>query len=547
MIGEQTPLPASDDHGAPLLPVQEAMEGTQSTVSFTMKSILTLQNFYVLLGPFFTLVICLFVKLEPPSSQKMLGVAAWVFTWWITQAVPLPVTSLCPLFLFPIFGIASADSVAHSYMNDLVTLILGSFILALAVERYNVHRRLALNVTLLFCTDPLNPALLLLGLCATIFLVSMWMLNVPTAVMMMSVVMGMLQRLPPMEEQSEEMRKFCKAVVLTVVYATPIGGMSTLTGTGVNLIISGMWNLFPEGKAISFNTWFFFGFPAALLILICFWCIICLLYLPKGTSPALSSYLGKVHLRRDLQDLGPTTFAEKMVMSISGLLIILWMTRRITDDIPGWGVLFHGLVGDGSVSVMVAVLLFIIPNMKREGEKLMSWNDCKKLPWNLVLLFGAGFAIADGVQSSGLADFLSGILNCLQDIPYIAIVPAVCVISSIITEFITSNAATVTLLVPLLYQIAITMHVHPLMLIIPGGIATEFAFWLPTSTPSNALGIASGHIEIKDMFKVGVPLKVAGIVVLSLLMPSLGTIVFGINNDTQKLILMKENSWLAAN
>lgn len=174
------------------------------------------------------------------------------------------------------------------------------------------------------------------------------------------------------------------------------------------------------------------------------------------------------------------------------------------------------------MQVMVAVLLFIIPNMKREGEKLMSWNDCKKLPWNLVLLFGAGFAIADGVQSSGLADFLSGILNCLQDIPYIAIVPAVCVISSIITEFITSNAATVTLLVPLLYQIAITMHVHPLMLIIPGGIATEFAFWLPTSTPSNALGIASGHIEIKDMFKVGVPLKVAGIVVLSLLMPSLG-------------------------
>jgi len=147
MTGEETPLPTSDDHGAPLLPVHEAVEGTQSIVSFTMKSILTLENFYVLLGPLLTLLICLFVKLEPPNSQKMLGVAAWVFTWWITQAVPLPVTSLCPLFLFPMFGIASADSVAHSYMNDLVTLILGSFILALAVERYNVHRRLALNVS----------------------------------------------------------------------------------------------------------------------------------------------------------------------------------------------------------------------------------------------------------------------------------------------------------------------------------------------------------------------------------------------------------------
>jgi len=147
MVGAQIPLPASDDHEAPLLPVQQAVEGTHSTVSFTMKSMLTLQNFYVILGPLLTLFICLFVKLEAPQSQKMLGVIAWVFTWWVTQAVPLPVTSMCPLFLFPIFGIASADSVAHSYMNDLVTLVLGSFILALAVERYDVHRRLALNVS----------------------------------------------------------------------------------------------------------------------------------------------------------------------------------------------------------------------------------------------------------------------------------------------------------------------------------------------------------------------------------------------------------------
>nr|KYP62680.1 Tonoplast dicarboxylate transporter [Cajanus cajan] len=382
----------------------------------------------------------------------MLGVIAWLFAWWLTEAVPLAVTSMCPLFLFPLFGIASSDTVAHSYMDDVVTLVLGSFILALAVERYNVHRRLALNVTLLFCGDPMSPALFLLGWCVTIFLVSMWLLNMPTAVMMMSVATGIVERLSTVQEQSEAINKFCKAVILTVVFATPIGGISTLTGTGVNLIIVGMWkSLFPEAKPISFNTWFFFGFPVAILILLCFWCIICVLYVPKGSARALSPYLDKTHLKRDLEALGPMAFAEKMVLSMFGLLIILWMTRRITDDIPGWGVLFHGLVGDGSVSIMVAVLLFIIPNMKQEGEKLMSWNECKKLPWNLILLLGAGFAIADGVQST-----------------------------------------------------------------------TEFAFWLPTSTPSNALGFATGHIEIKDMLKVGVPLKVVGIVVLSLLMPSLG-------------------------
>ncbi|KAL2341366.1 hypothetical protein Fmac_009306 [Flemingia macrophylla] len=523
MIGEDD---CSDDKKTPLLPVHEAVEGS---TSFSVKSILTLKNLYVILGPLLSILICLFVKLDgPPSSQKMLGVIAWVFTWWVTQAVPLPVTSMCPLFLFPLFGIASADTVAHSYMDDVITLVLGSFILALAVERYNVHRRLALNVTLVFCGDPVNPAMLLLGLCGTIFFVSMWLHNVATAVMMMPVATGIVQRLAAAPQgESEAVNKFCRAVILAVVYATPIGGTSTLTGTGVNLIIIGMWkSLYPEAKPISFNTWFFYGFPVAVLNLLCFWLILCILYVPRGSGRALSAYLDKTHLKRDLEALGPMAFAEKMVLSVFGLLIVLWMTRRITDDIPGWGSLFHGLVGDGSVSVMVAVLLFIIPNMKQEGEKLMNWNECKKLPWNLILLLGAGFAIADGVQSSGLADVLSRALDFLEGAPYLLIVPAVSLICSIITEFITSNDATATLLVPLLYHIARTMHVHPLLLMVPGGIATEFAYWLPTSTPSNVVGFATGHIEIKDMLKVGVPLKVVGIVVLSLLMPSLGTIVF---------------------
>ncbi|KAK7303381.1 hypothetical protein RJT34_14285 [Clitoria ternatea] len=551
MIGEEhAPSQGSDDHKSPLLlPVHVETEGTRGT-PFSIKSILTLQFFYVILGPLLSILICFFVNFDdaPATSQKMLGVIAWVFTWWVTQAVPLPVTSMCPLFLFPLFGISSSDTVAHSYMDDVITLVLGSFVLALAVERYNVHRRLALNVLLVFCGDPVNPALLLLGLCGTIFFVSMWLHNVATAVMMMPVATGIVQRFPATGEQSEAVNKFCRAVILTVVYATPIGGMSTLTGTGVNLIIIGMWkSLVANGKPVSFSNWFFFGFPAAVLLLLCFWCIICFLYVPKGSGRALSAYLDKTHLKRDLEALGPMAFAEKMVLSLFGLLILLWMTRTITDDIPGWGALFNGLLDDGSVSVMVAVLLFIIPNMKQEGEKLMSWNECKKLPWNLILLLGAGFAIADGVQTSGLADVLSRALDFLQNVPYLVIVPAVCLICSIITEFITSNDATATLLVPLLYHIAKIMHVHPLLLMVPGGMATEFAFWLPTSTPSNVVGFATGHIEIKDMLKVGVPLKVAGIFVLSILMPTLGAIVFGTNSDTQELTWVKTNFRLLGN
>ncbi|MQM11165.1 hypothetical protein Taro_044069 [Colocasia esculenta] len=201
------------------------------------------------------------------------------------------------------------------------------------------------------------------------------------------------------------------------------------------------------------------------------------------------------------------------------------MTRNLTNDVPGWGALFHGNVGDGSVSVMMAALLFIIPNMKKEGEKVMDWNKCKKLPWNIVLLLGAGFAIADGVRRSGLADALSSCLSFLESAPYLAITPLVCLISSTVTEFTSNNSATM-LVVPLLIQLAKTMRVHPLLLMVPGAIGAQFAFLLPTGTPSNIVGFSTGHIEIKDMLMTGLPLKIAAIGALSILMPTLGSSVF---------------------
>ncbi|MCD7455872.1 hypothetical protein HAX54_029974 [Datura stramonium] len=525
-----------------------------------IQSTFTIKNLFTFLGPFLCVIICLFVKMgnAPAISTNMLGVLAWIFTWWLTEAVPMPITSMSPLFLFPLFGISSANDVAHSYMDDVIALVLGSFILALAVEHYNIHRRLALNITLLFCGDPLNPPLLLLGICATTFFVSMWLHNVAATVMMMPVATGILQRLPSgiggggvgHRNQPDScsgdvlVTKFCKAVVLGVIYSAAIGGMSTLTGTGVNLILVGMWkSYFPQEKAISFNTWSFFAFPLALVIFLALWGILCCLYCRKGSSRSLSAYLDKAHLKRELDLLGPMTFAEKSILTVFSILIVLWMTRSITEDIPGWGSLFNGRAGDGTVSVMMATLLFIIPNKKEPGEKLMDWNKCKKLPWNIILLLGAGFAIADGVRSSGLADVLSRALNFLENAPYLAIAPVVCLISGTLTEVITSNNATTTIMIPLLIEIAKTMHVHPLLLMIPGAIGAQFAFLLPTATPSNVVGFTTGHIEIKDMIQTGLPLKVAGIVALSFLMPTLGPIVFGTDkpmnngsktNDDQK-------------
>ncbi|XP_010530066.1 PREDICTED: tonoplast dicarboxylate transporter [Tarenaya hassleriana] len=532
MNGDHGAVGESDGLKSALLPIQSSGD-IQIQRPSVVRSILTAKNCYIALGPLLCGVFCFYVRIggegEGDGARKMLGVLAWMFAWWLTEAVPMPVTSMSPLFLFPLFGIASADDVARSYMDDVISLVLGSFILALAVEHYNIHRRLALNITLVFCVEPLNAPLLLLGICGTTAFVSMWMHNVAAAVMMMPVATGILQRLPENCSEESAEGKFSRAVVLGVIYSAAVGGMSTLTGTGVNLILVGMWkSYFPLADPISFSQWFFFGFPLALSLFFALWAILCILYCPKGSGRSLSSYLDRSHLKRELDLLGPMAFAEKMVLAVFGGLIVLWMTRSITDDIPGWGALFHGRAGDGTVSVMMATLLFIIPNKKGKGERLMDWNKCKKLPWNIVLLLGAGFAIAEGVRTSGLAGVLSKGLQFLETAPYWAIAPTVCAIAAGITEF-TSNNATTTLLVPLLIEIAKTMGVEPLLLMVPGAIGAQFAFLLPTGTPSNIVGFTTGKIEIKDMLKTGFPLKIAGTLSLSLLMPTLGAYVFGAN------------------
>nr|XP_004295313.2 PREDICTED: tonoplast dicarboxylate transporter-like isoform X2 [Fragaria vesca subsp. vesca] len=532
-----SPTSPDKSHKTPLLPVEDhsIQKPKSSCFCSSLKSILASNNLSILLGPLSSTIVCLFVKFDGNvTSRNMLAVLAWIFAWWLTEALPMPITSMSPLFLFPFFGISSADEVAHSYMNDVIALVLGSFILALAVEHYNIHKRLALNITLLFCGDPLNPPLLLLGICATTAFVSMWMHNVATAVMMVPVATGILHRFPTGPNQPVVVGKFCRAVILGVIYSATIGGMSTLTGTGVNLILVGMWkSYFPEAEAITFSTWFLFGFPSALLLFFAMWAVLCYLYCSRSSGQALSPYFDKSFLQKELEMLGPMTFAEKMVLALFSMLIFLWMTRSITDDIPGWGVLFDGRAGDGTASAMVATLLFVFPSKKQKGEKLMDWNKCKQLPWNIILLLGAGLAIADGVRSSGLADILSKTLDFLEAVPYFAMAPAVCLISSTITELITSNNATTTLIVPLLIQMAKTMHVHPLLLMVPGGIGAQFAFLLPTSTPSNTVGFATGHVEIRDMIKVGLALKIAGIAVVSVLMPTLGAFVFGTNARVQ--------------
>lgn len=204
------------------------------------------------------------------------------------------------------------------------------------------------------------------------------------------------------------------------------------------------------------------------------------------------------------------------------------MTRSLTDDIPGWGSLFHGEVGDGTVTIMMATLLFIIPSGKNDGEKLMDWGKCRRLQWNIILLLGAGFAIADGFRASGLTDILSEGLGFLRGAPALAIAPVACVFSGAITEF-TSDDATATLVLPLLAELGKSIGVHPLLLMVPGAVGAQLSYLLPTGSPGNVVGFSTGYISIKDMVIAGTPLKIVGVAALTILLPTLGSVVFGMD------------------
>ncbi|CAN6218137.1 unnamed protein product [Urochloa humidicola] len=529
---------SSEDVTRPLLPVQEDTPMRGRSCCSALGSVLANKYVAVASGPAACALICALGDLGGhPTARNMLGVLAWVFLWWITDAVPLAVASMAPLFLFPAFGISSSDAVVKAYMDDVISLVLGSFILALAIEHYSIHRRLALNITSLFCGDPVKPHQLLLGIIGTTVFISMWIHNTACTVMMIQVATGILQRFPrdQLEGGGRELQRFSKALVLGITFASTIGGMATLTGTGANIILVGMWSTyFPEQPPITFSSWMSFGFPMALLMSVALWATLCLMYCTKNTGRVLSDYLDRSHLRRELSLMGPMAFAEKMVLAVFGALIVLWMTRSLTDNIPGWAVLFDGKVGDGTVTILMTTLLFIIPSGKSDGEKLMDWGKCRKLQWHIILLLGAGFAIADGFKSNGLTDILSKGLGFLKGAPALAIAPAACVFSGLITEF-TSDDATTTLVLPLLAELGKSIGVHPLLLMVPGTVGAQLSYLLPTATPGNVVGFSTGYITIKDMVVTGLPIKLFGVAALTILMPTLGSLVFGIESGVVAL------------
>ncbi|CAM6039241.1 unnamed protein product [Sphagnum compactum] len=499
----------------------------------------------VVAGPLALVLVILFVRLaEGAPAVKMLGAVLWLAIWWLFEAVPICITALLPLVLFPFLQLMQADDVAEKYMNDTVVLMLGTFILALGIERFSLHKRIALRILLFFGGNPMDPRLVLLGFCIGPAFISMWMSNSAAAVMMIPMATGVLKHLNDEDDPNALLCRQCSrtfsrvAVILAITYATAIGGLATLTGCGPNLVLPGIYSgRFPDAPKVTYLKWMMFALPLALPFLIFEWLLLCWLFCPLSSVPIIESKLSRTMMEQEYLALGPMNFAEKFIAGEFAVLVVLWCTRTL-GDYPGWSAFFGGLPNEGTVSVMMAIILFLVPSKMAEGQKLMDWNTCKKLPWDVMLLLGGGFALSAGIRSSGLAISIANNMEVLHVVPYLLLTPVVALIVNIMTEF-SSNVATATLFLPLLVEAAISIGWHPLLLMIPATFSSNFAFILPIATPPNAIAHATGYLKPADMFIPGLILKAAGIVLLTILTPTLGALVYDLNQPVKDLPWIK--------
>ncbi|MHC4605608.1 MAG: SLC13 family permease [Planctomycetota bacterium] len=484
-------------------------------------------------GPALAVALLLFFDLDPerPQVTAAAAVALLMAIWWITEVIPLAVTSLLPVVLFPVLGIMNGKAVCSQYFNWVIFLFLGGFIVALAMQRWNLHKRIALFILLLFGA---RPRMTLLGFMVATAFLSMWISNTATTMMMVPIVLAIIMR---MEEDlgAAEVRKYSIGIFVGVAYSASIGGVATLVGTPPNLSFTRIFeNTFthPDTPAISFAQWFGIAFPVAVVLLAGAWLLLSLLFVPRKGKMAIDREV----FRREMRELGPMSFEEIVVLADFVLLALLWLFRKdITIGafhIPGWSGLFPepipGYLHDGVVAVALAIPLFMVPARSSPGKHIMDWETAGKLPWGIVLLFGGGFALATGFVESGLSVWMGQQMKGLEGSPPFLIVSCICFMMTFLTE-LTSNTATTEMALPVLAQLAVAIKVNPLFLMIPATMSCSCAFMLPVATPPNAIIFGTKRLRVLDMVKAGIVLNIFGVVVIAALVFLLARAVLGMD------------------
>ncbi len=461
-----------------------------------------------ILAPAAGMMIALGVEIPGhPQAAPMLGIALWMAIWWITECVPLALTALIPLIAFPFLGIATGKEIAPRYVNSIIFLFLGGFLIAQAMENTALHKRIALNMLSRLHASPLQLAF---GFALATAFLSMWISNTATTMLMVTIALPILHRL--MEEHgAEKITPMAASFLLIIAYSANIGGMGTPVGTAPNLVFLENIQAAAPLMIPSFLQWMMIGIPMVIIGL-----AVLFAFLGPSLARLPWQHSDVSLLRQDVAKLGPMRRAEKLVAWTLTITALLWMSRKgiHTEDfnIPGWASLLpYPGVDDGTIAILMAGLLFMFK--QSDGTAILQSDSIRKLPWDIVLLLGGGFALASGMQQSGLSIWLGSQLEFLQQVPVPLMMLGIALAITFLTE-ITSNTATTQVMLPILAAAALANAIDPLLILITATLSASCAFMLPVATPPNAIIFGSRHVPMHSMVKTGIRLNLAMAVIV---------------------------------
>lgn len=460
----------------------------------------------LILGPLGGLFAYLLLSDFDHAFRMTAATAVLMVLWWLTEALPVYVTALLPLFLFPLFGSVSLQTAGSSYLHPIIFLFMGGFMMAKAMERWNLHKRMALTI-IGFMGD--KPIVIIAGFMLASFFLSMWISNTATVVMMLPIVVSVIHNLNiSVEDQSGSGQNLSKCLLLGIAYAASIGGVSTLIGSPPNALFAAFMSQ-EYGQVISFSDWIKMGLPLALVFLPLCWLVLTQLIFPIKIKriPGLKQMIGS-----ELQQLGPVKPAEYSVLMIFFVICFLWLFHPlITKWLP---TALASLINDSSIALFGAALMFVLPSWQQKKERLLNWENAKKIPWGILILFGGGLSLAAGLSQSGVAQFIGEKVVGLGTAHPLVLLFIVVSLVIFLTE-IMSNTATIAMFLPILASIAASSGLSPLVLLLPATLAASFAFMMPVATPPNAIVFSSGKISIAEMARAGLVLNICGILLIS--------------------------------
>lgn len=435
------------------------------------------------------------------KAFHVLAIAVWIAIWWTGEAVPIAITALLPIILFPLTGALDISTTTSSFGHKYIFLYLGGFILAIAIEKWNLHKRIALNIINLIGS---NLFTIILGFMVATGFMSMWISNTATSVMMLPIGMAVVSHFKKHNRGDEkDGDHFGKALMLAIAYSASIGGIATLIGTPPNLVLAGVVEE-TYGIKISFVQWIKIGLPISIILL-----FLCWFYLTRFSFTFQQKQFpgGRAEIRVMLKSLGKMGQEEKIVLWVFVVTALLWMTRSLIEKVlPA--------IDDTIIAIMAGVVLFIIPT--KDGKRIIDWKECANIPWGIILLFGGGMALAEGFSKTGLAEWIALQLTRMDGFSLLLLMLVLFACVNFLTE-ITSNLATTAMLLPVLAPMALAFNLHPFMIMVGVTISASCAFMLPVATPPNAVVFGSDYLRIPDMIRAGFWMNIMSIILVTLI------------------------------